>query len=107
MSQLSSFAPYPPSSPGPVLAVTATAQNLATVDSSGRCTAFRFANVGTQVVYFTFAAQGNALTPATTSNGIPIQPGSVETFTLPPNPQISAIAPTTGSTLTVTPGEGI
>jgi hypothetical protein len=29
------------------------------------------------------------------------------TFTLPPNPQISVIAAATGSTLTVTAGEGI
>jgi FtsP/CotA-like multicopper oxidase with cupredoxin domain len=102
----SAFAPYLPSG-STSLVVTASAQALGAVDQSGRCVAFRFANVGTLVTYFLAAAQGQPAPVATAANGVPLQPGSVEVFTLPPNPQISAIGASTGSTLTVTPGEGV
>jgi hypothetical protein len=68
---------------------------------------YRFANVGTQVIFWLAAAPNAALPVATAANGIPMQAGSVETFTLPPNVQLSFIAAATGSTVYVTPGEGI
>jgi hypothetical protein len=106
MALFTPFAPYLPTTTVN-LAVTAAAQAVPVVDTAARMVNFRIANVGTQTVFFLAAGQGQAAPVATAANGIPLLPNTAETFTLPPNPQISAIAASTGSTLYVTSGEGV
>lgn len=87
------------------LAVTASAQQLALPLKSSHSATVRLVNVGSQVVFVLF---GNlTVTTSGTALGMPLLPGSVEVFSLPPSvTQLSAIAAATGSTLYVTCGEG-
>lgn len=105
--------PFQPSNTDPTiyLAVTGTAQSITSSSPSGRSMAYRLVNNGTQAINFLVYPQGvtigsTAAPVATTSTGMQMLAGTVEMFTLPPNAQFSVIASTTGSTLSVTPGEG-
>ncbi len=99
--------PFQPGTDGTTtLAITASAQ-LMTPSSSGKYSVYRFANIGTQPIYWLPYAAGIAVVAVTTATGIPMLAGAVETFTLPVNVQVSVIAASTGSTLSITPGEGI
>lgn len=63
-----------------------------------------FSNIGSQWVYWCFGAQAGL----TTANGVPVGPGTQQTFTIPAGvSQISVIAGATGSTLAVTVGDGV
>lgn len=98
-----------PFQPGPdatvTTAITGTAQTI-TVSTTGRNMAYRFANIGTQTIYFLVYPSGATVTAVTAATGIPMLANTVEMFTLPPNAQVSVIAGSTGSTLSITPGEG-
>jgi len=99
--------PFQPGTDGTTtLAITASAQTM-NPSTSGKYSVYRFSNIGTQPIYWIAYAAGSSVTPATTATGIPMLAGAVETFTLPVNPQVSVIAGSTGSTLSITPGEGI
>lgn len=102
-------APFMPYLPAGTVNVTVTNSSAAvpTIDSAARMTQFRLANVGTQTVFFLAAAVGQPAPTATVANGVPLLPNTVETFTLPPNAQIAAIAAAGGSVLYVTAGEGM
>lgn len=83
------------------LPVTATAQplNLPITMPQEGCN-LRLANIGTQTVYVTFTGA------ATVANGMPLEPNTVEMFSIGPGDAISAIAAATGSTLYATMGDG-
>jgi hypothetical protein len=86
-------------------AVTASAQSLTVPDYYGQESSFRSVVlncVGTQTVFFT--TDGST---ATTSNGMPIQPGQAFVISIPnKTTSISVISGTTGSTLYLTVGDG-
>lgn len=88
------------------LAVTAAVQQInlpSPAPYETECTA-RFANVGSQVIYWCYGAQAGLLA----TNGVPMLPNTVETFSIPAGvSQISVIAAAAGSTLYITPGDGM
>lgn len=87
-------------------AVTAsvTQINLPTGAPYATETVGRFVNSGTQTIFWAYGSEAS-LSP---SNGVPMLPNTVETFTLPPGiSQISVIAGATGSTLYITAGDGM
>lgn len=107
MSQVSAFRPDLQDGTSNI-AVTAVNQVIVPApDANQNEVAFRIANIGTQVIFILVAARGQPSPVATVANGIPILANTVETLTLPPNPQIGVIAGATGSTMYVTPGEGV
>lgn len=64
----------------------------------------RFVNIGTQTIFWAYGTQSSL----SVSNGVPMLPNTVETFSLPPGiTTISVIAAATGSTLYVTAGDGM
>lgn len=104
MSLTSAFAPKLSASTVS-LAVTGSSQTLNT-DTEGRLIHFRLVNAGTQTIFLEFGSNMTSPT-ASTSTSLPMLANTVEVFTLPPKCIVAAIAATTGSTLYVTPGEGI
>lgn len=89
------------------LAVTAAAQSIAwntLVPLIGpQSQVGRFANMGTQVIYWL----QDLVNTITVANGTPMAANSIETFTLKPGVPVQVIAPATGSTLTISMGEGV
>lgn len=63
-----------------------------------------FSNIGTQWVYWCYGTQAGL----TTANGVPLGPNTQQTFTIPAVVStISVIAAATGSSLSVTVGDGM
>lgn len=103
MSQVSAFSPTGGCTS---LAVTASSQTL-TPDASGMMSQYRILVDGTVKVFIRFGAAGSSPVATVADPSIPLFPGVVEVFTLPPGVVIAAIAASTGSTIYVTPGEGM
>lgn len=103
--------PFKPRAPTANVAVTAVAQTISptyavnspTLETYTPCTGYLLTNVGTVTVFVIFGASP----VVTASNGIPLQAGSAQTFTGPENSVVQCIAAGVGSTLYVTPGEGV
>jgi|ERR1700758_2890129 len=87
------------------ISVTTSAATSTNLSPSGKCTAYRFCNNGTSAINFLATPVGAAVTAVTTTTGVQMLPGTVETFTLPPNVTLSVIG-AGATTLSVTPGEG-
>lgn len=87
------------------LAITGTSAAIATTGNnlSGQ---YRIANVGTQTVFIVVGAAGTTPT-ATVAAGIPLLANTVEVFTFPPTVVVAGIAAAAGSTLYITPGQGV
>lgn len=87
------------------LAVTATSQLLAIPNTAHGTRSLRIVNSGSQTVFVDFVTTtGTAV--ATTS--MPLLAGTVELFTFGNDiTHVSAIAAATGSTIYITPGEGL
>lgn len=87
------------------LAVTGTSQTLAIPNTAQGTRALRIVNSGTQTVFLDFVTTtGTAV--ATTS--MPMLANTIEIFTFGNDiTHVSAIAATTGSTIYITPGEGL
>ncbi len=86
-------------------AATVTGANNGAISPSGKCKAYRFCNNGTSAINFIAYPNGATVTAVTVTTGVQMLPGTVETFTLPPNMTLSVIG-AGATTLSVTPGEG-
>jgi hypothetical protein len=100
--------------PTVALAVTATSQTVDPGSSwyEGTGSAVRVVNDGTQTVHLEFGKSGTTPTATVAVSGgaagsMPIKAGMTETFGFPPGGVLAAIAASTGSTIYVTPGEGV
>jgi hypothetical protein len=86
-------------------AVTAAVTQIAlpaNAPNETECTG-RFVNSGTQTIFWAYGTQAGL----TVGNGIPMLPGTVETFNIPAGVStISVIAAAVGSTLYITLGDG-
>ena len=88
------------------LAVTGASQTITTDTGYIVGNQVRIANVGTKTVFLEFGASGTTPTAATATS-IPMLANTVEVFTVPPLCVVAAIASDTGSTIYITPGEGL
>lgn len=99
--------PFTPLAPTANVAVTGSAQTISpdysAVLSYKPCTGYLFTILGTVPIFYLFGASP----VITVANGIPLQAGSSQTFMGPANSVVQVIAGGVGSTLYVTPGEGV
>lgn len=102
-TQLRAFKPFGPTVS---LAVTASSQFIdLTASTPGTCS-IRVANVGTQEVFIELVELAATAASLTTSLGV--LPNTVEVFTFANDKVgVAVIAASTGSTIRVTPGEGL
>ena len=85
------------------IAVTAAVQQLTLPPVPAEGGSMRLVNAGTQTIYWSYGVSASL----STSNGVPMLPNTVETFSVPGGTtQLSVIAGATGSTLIATVGDG-
>lgn len=102
---LNPFQPYLAEGTTYLSVTTSAATSAGVISPSGKCTSYRFCNDGTSAVIFLATPVGVPVVAVTVTTGVKMLPGTVETFTLPPNVTLSVIG--AGATsLSVTPGEG-
>ena len=93
---------------GPTANVTVTTSSASVTVNSGIQVprSLYLVNVGTQTVFVAF---GNSVTGATAAaaTGLPLLPNTAKVFDVPGTQVVAAIAAATGSTLYITPGEGV
>jgi hypothetical protein len=105
---LSSAIAFAPNSPNATInvAVTASSQALGPLKVSSTSQA-RFVNSGTQVVFIDIVSAAASAPTAAVATSMPMLPNTVEVFSVPQGAQIAVIAAAVGSTLYVTPGDGL
>lgn len=99
---MAGLTPFAPTGPTVNLSVTDNTSNLQF--NTLRSTSVRIYNTGSEAVYIAF---GGSAVATSTSAGMPIAPGTVETFSCNGQSYIAGVALTAGpSVIFVTPGEG-
>lgn len=98
-----------PFTPGSSIAITVAATSAAVALPTKPGDQVRIASLsGNAIAYIAFGISTVAVVAptGTASNGVPILPGSVEIFTVPPNATSIATIGTAANTLYVTAGDG-
>lgn len=88
------------------LALT-TVATTAIAPSTGSISGMRIANLGSVTAYVAFGALCVFPSSGTPANGIPIPPGTAESFNVPPNSTVSALVGSGTGSIAATAGFGV